>query len=76
MRGVLSLQSEMKEHKGESTWYLEMVIAGDVGMVKGVQYLPSEKEWKEIGTFNPDREIHREFGVSVIKSTQKGRTRG
>lgn len=34
VRGVLALQSEMKELKGESTWYLEMAISGAVGMVK------------------------------------------
>lgn len=37
VRGFWALQSEMKELKRESTWYLEMVIAGAVGMVKGMQ---------------------------------------
>lgn len=34
---VLALQSEMRELKGESTWYLEVAIARAVGMVKGMQ---------------------------------------
>lgn len=37
MRGAWALQSEMKELEGESIWYLEVVIAGAVGMVKGMQ---------------------------------------
>lgn len=37
VRGFWALQSEMKELKRESTWYLEMIITGAVGMVKGMQ---------------------------------------